>query len=79
MNTPSVLHIRHGRVIDASQNLDAVTDLWLAAGRVAGFGPQPHLTATEVIDATGLIVSPGLIDMLPSSSILIYLFRLQNC
>ena len=63
MNTPSVLHIRHGRVIDASQNLDAVTDLWLAAGRVAGFGPQPHLTATEVIDATGMIVSPGLIDM----------------
>ena len=63
MNTPSVLHIRRGRVIDASQHLDAVTDLWLAAGRVVGYGPQPQLTATEVIDAAGLIVSPGLIDM----------------
>ena len=63
MSTPPVLQIRHGRVIDASQRLDAVTDVWLAEGRVVGYGPQPQLTAKHVINADGLIVSPGLIDM----------------
>ncbi|MCZ2344433.1 MAG: dihydroorotase [Bacteroidales bacterium] len=60
MNT---ILLRNGRVIDPAQNLDTVTDLWLTQGRVAGTGPQPHLAADRVIDCTGLIVSPGLIDM----------------
>jgi dihydroorotase len=63
MNTTPTTQIRHGRVIDPSQNLDTVTDVWLAEGRVVGFGPQPHLTAKVVLNAAGLVVSPGLIDM----------------
>ena len=56
------LHIHNGRIIDPSQNLDTVADLWIADGKIVGIGPQ-SLTADETIDAKGLIVSPGLIDM----------------
>ncbi|VTT99313.1 dihydroorotase : Dihydroorotase OS=Singulisphaera acidiphila (strain ATCC BAA-1392 / DSM 18658 / VKM B-2454 / MOB10) GN=pyrC PE=3 SV=1: Amidohydro_4 [Gemmataceae bacterium] len=58
----STLLLRNGRVIDPSQNFDAVADLWLADGKVLGTGPQAR-TADRTIDCTGMIVSPGLIDM----------------
>src|ERR687898_3166254 len=58
---PTLL-LRNGRVIDPSRDFDQVTDLWLADGRVHGTGPQP-LTPDRTLDCTGLIVSPGLIDM----------------
>jgi dihydroorotase len=60
MNT---LRITNGRVIDPSQNIDHVTDLWVKGEHIAGMGPQPNLQATRVLDATGKIVCPGLIDM----------------
>ena len=59
----STLLLRNGRVVDPAQNHDAVTDLWLADGTVVGTGPQPALTADRTLDCTGMIVSPGLIDM----------------
>jgi dihydroorotase len=58
----STLLLRNGRVIDPSRNFDSVADLWLADGAILGTGSQA-LTADKVIDCTGLIVSPGLIDM----------------
>jgi dihydroorotase len=58
----STLLFRNGRVIDPSQNLDQVTDLWVKDGRVLGFGPRAG-KADETLDCTGKIVSPGLIDM----------------
>src|SRR5580658_9937316 len=60
--TPPVL-LRNGRLIDPSRNLDTVTDLWLANGTIVGTGSQPGLTAKRTIDCTGMIISPGLIDM----------------
>ena len=60
MNT---LRFSNGRVIDPSQNIDEFTDLWVKGEHIAGMGPQPGLQATRVIDATGKIVCPGLIDM----------------
>ncbi|MCS6864593.1 MAG: dihydroorotase [Gemmataceae bacterium] len=59
------LHLRNGRVIDPVQNLDAITDVWLADGRIAGIGPRPAQLRGDVktLDCTGLIVAPGLIDM----------------
>ncbi|MBY0459149.1 MAG: dihydroorotase [Gemmataceae bacterium] len=59
------LHLRNGRVIDPSRGLDQVTDLWLSGGLVAGTGPRPADFPNDphVLDCTGLIVAPGLIDM----------------
>ncbi len=54
--------IRGGRVIDPSQGLDEVADLFIEDGRVAGVGTHTG-SADEVIDASGLIVAPGLIDL----------------
>jgi dihydroorotase len=57
------LRIANGRVIDPSQGLDQVTDLWIRGEHILGTGPQPQLAAARVLDATGKIVCPGLIDM----------------
>jgi len=59
------IQIRGGRVIDPGQEIDRVADLWLADGRVLGVGGgHEHEEGAEVvIDATGLIVCPGLIDV----------------
>jgi dihydroorotase len=54
--------IQNGRVIDPSQNLDRVTSVLLRDGKVAAFDAAPSEFDT-VIDATGMIVAPGLIDM----------------
>lgn len=57
------IRVTNGRVIDPSQGVDRVTDLWIQGERIAGLGTQPELRATQVIDAAGKIVCPGLIDM----------------
>jgi dihydroorotase len=57
----STIRITGGRVIDPSQGLDTLTDLWLGRGRVLAIGPH-GATPDRTIDATGLIVCPGLID-----------------
>jgi len=54
--------IENGRVIDPSQKLDRVTNLLLRDGLVAGYDVLPDGADTR-IDASGRIVSPGLIDM----------------
>src|SRR5262245_42839169 len=59
----TTIRITAGRIIDPSQNIDRVDDLWLEGGRVLGIGPQPNRRADRVIDASGKIVCPGLIDM----------------
>jgi len=58
----SILQITRGRVIDPSQGIDQVADLWIEGGNVAGIGPRP-LQASRILDATDKIVCPGLIDM----------------
>jgi dihydroorotase len=57
------LRITNGRVIDPSQNIDQVTDLWIRGERVLGVGPHPSTQADRTFDAAGKIVCPGLIDM----------------
>jgi dihydroorotase len=59
----NLLRITNGRLIDPAQNLDRVADLWIQGDKVLRIGPQPELRAEQTIDAAGMIVSPGLIDM----------------
>jgi len=58
---PNLL-IQNGRVIDPSRDMDRVTNLLIADGRVAAYDAAPSGRET-VIDAAGKIVAPGLIDM----------------
>lgn len=58
------LHIRGGRVIDPANDIDAYTDLYIARGRIVGLNAAPDgFTADEIIDASGCIVCPGLVDL----------------
>lgn len=58
------LHIKNGRVIDPVNGVDAVQDVFIAAGKILAIGSQPAgFVANKVIDATGLVVSPGLVDL----------------
>ena len=58
------LLIRGGRVIDPSQNMDAVTDVAVTGGKISGIGPEiAPGGAAMIIDAAGRIVTPGLIDL----------------
>jgi dihydroorotase len=55
--------ITGGRVIDPSQRLDTVTDVWLHGDKVLHLGSRPDLCADQTINAVGKIVTPGLIDV----------------
>ena len=58
------IHIKNGRLIDPAGGIDAQKDLFLAAGKVAGIGTAPDgFAANRIIDASGLVVCPGLIDL----------------
>lgn len=58
------IQIKNGRLIDPQNGVDAQQDLFIAAGKVVGIGQAPaDFTANQVIDATGLAVCPGLVDI----------------
>lgn len=57
------LVIRGGRIVDPSQQIDMVADLAIANGKIAALAPALALDARATIDASGLLVVPGLIDV----------------
>lgn len=58
------LHIKNGRLIDPANKIDAQYDLYLADGKVAAVGAAPaDFQPDQTIDASGLIVVPGLVDL----------------
>ena len=57
------LLVRGGRVVDPASRRDTVTDLLLADGVVAGVGPELSAEGAEVLDASGLLVLPGFVDL----------------
>ena len=58
------IHIQNGRVIDPMNARDEVTDLFIAAGKIVAIGrPPADFHANRTLDASGLIVCPGLIDL----------------
>ncbi|MDX8409274.1 MAG: dihydroorotase [Mariprofundales bacterium] len=56
------LCIGGGRVIDPANGIDRIADVWISNGCITGIGKFSG-QAARTIDATGLIVAPGLIDM----------------
>jgi dihydroorotase len=54
------LIIRNGRIVDPANQRDEVADLFIVDGRIAA---KVKGSDAEIIDATGLIVAPGLIDL----------------
>lgn len=61
------IHIKNGRLIDPASKLDKPLDLYIGAGRVVGVGAAPAGWgvdgANSVLDASGCIVCPGLVDL----------------
>jgi len=57
--------IKNGRIIDPSQNLDSVTNLYLARGRILAIGDEPPegFSADQEIDASNKWILPGLVDL----------------
>ena len=53
------LHIKNGRVIDPASGKDAVGDVFVVDGKISNESGK----ADKVIDARGLVVSPGFIDL----------------
>ena len=61
------LLIRNGRIVDGSGRAGYVADLAIKGDRIVKIGKLSKATATRTIDAQGLVVAPGFIDMLGQS------------
>jgi len=58
------LLIKNGRVVDPASGRDESGDVAIAAGRIVSLGKvNPDFRPTRTIDASGLIVAPGLVDL----------------
>ena len=58
------IHIKGGRLIDPKSGIDAQRDVYIAGQHVAAIGAAPAgFVAAQVIDARGLVVAPGLVDV----------------
>jgi dihydroorotase len=58
------IEIRGGRVIDPKNGVDRVATLYVAAGKIAAIGDAPAgWTANRKVEAKGLVVCPGIIDL----------------
>ncbi len=58
------IKIKGGRVVDPGSGTDKVQDVFIAAGKIAAIGSSPaDFHANRTIDANGMIVCPGLVDL----------------
>ena len=61
------IHIKNGRLIDPANGIDANRDIYIAAGKIVAItepGKTPkNFKRNKTIDAEGLIVAPGLVDL----------------
>ena len=57
------LVLRGGRVIDPASGRDETADVAFGDGKVTGVGPDLASSGAEIVDACGLLVVPGLIDL----------------
>jgi dihydroorotase len=58
------LHISNGHLVDPANGIDASHDLFISDGKIVAVGiPPAGFVPEQVIDATGLVVAPGLVDL----------------
>ncbi len=58
------IHIKNGRLIDPKNGIDAPQDVYISEKRIAGIGAAPQgFVAEQIVDAGGMIVIPGLVDV----------------
>ena len=58
------IQIKNGHVIDPKNNIDSQLDVFIAAGKIVALGKAPEgFIASQTIDASNLIVCPGLVDL----------------
>lgn len=55
--------IKNGRVVDPSQNIDSTMDVLVENGYIKALDTAIDEPADEIYDASGLVVTPGLIDV----------------
>ncbi|HFR3412335.1 TPA: dihydroorotase, partial [Streptococcus suis] len=58
-----MLLIKNGRVIDPQSGLDTVADILIEKKKIIKIAEQIEVDAEQVIDASGLVVAPGLVDV----------------
>jgi N-acyl-D-amino-acid deacylase len=68
---PYDLIVEHGRIVDGTGSPWYLADVGIRAGRIAAIGHLTGAKATRRLDAHGLIVAPGFIDMLGQSEMTI--------
>jgi dihydroorotase len=58
------IHIKGGRLVDPASGIDARRDVFIAAGRIVAIGEPPQdYVPNRTLDAAGLVVCPGLVDL----------------
>ena len=55
--------IKNGRVIDPANKIDAQLDILIEKNKISKVAKNIQVSADEIIDATGKIVTPGIVDM----------------
>lgn len=58
------IQIKNGRVIDPANRVDDVLDVFIAEGKIVALGTAPAgFSVDRLINAAGLVVAPGLVDL----------------
>ena len=57
------IHIKGGTIVDGTRTPRFRSDLWIKDGRIAKIGGRADGESAQVIDADGLIVAPGFVDL----------------
>jgi N-acyl-D-amino-acid deacylase len=68
-NGPFDLIVRNGHIIDGTGSPWYAGDVGVQGGRIAAIGDLSGDSAKQVIDAKGMVVAPGFIDMLGQSEL----------
>lgn len=59
----SMLLIKNGRVVDPKSGFDQVVDILVDGKKIIKIADSIEEASAEIIDATGLVVAPGLVDI----------------